>query len=124
LGNLDAQRDWGHAKDYVRGMWMIAQHETPDDFVLATGEMRSVREFVDEASKYFGLKIEWSGEGLDEIGVDKYSGKTVVKVNPKYYRPTEVEQLLGDASKAKDILGWEPEISFQELVEDMCIYGQ
>jgi GDPmannose 4,6-dehydratase len=124
LGNLDAQRDWGHAKDYVRGMWMIAQHETPDDFVLATGEMRSVREFVDEASKYFGLKIEWQGEGLDEIGVDKYSGKTVVKVNPKYYRPTEVEQLLGDASKAKDILGWEPEISFQELVEDMCIYGQ
>jgi len=124
LGNLDAQRDWGHAKDYVRGMWMIAQHETPDDFVLATGEMRSVREFVDEASKYFGLKIEWSGEGLDEIGVDKYSGKTVIKVNPKYYRPTEVEQLLGDASKAKDILGWEPEISFQELVEDMCIYGQ
>lgn len=124
LGNLDAQRDWGHAKDYVRGMWMIAQHETPDDFVLATGEMRSVREFVDEASKYFGLKIEWQGEGLDEIGVDKFSGKTVVKVNPKYYRPTEVEQLLGDASKAKDILGWEPEISFQELVEDMCIYGQ
>ena len=124
LGNLDAQRDWGHAKDYVRGMWMIAQHETPDDFVLATGEMRSVREFVNEASGYFGLKIEWQGEGLDEIGVDKYSGKTVVKVNPKYYRPTEVEQLLGDASKAKDVLGWEPEISFKELVEDMCIYGQ
>jgi len=124
LGNLDAQRDWGHAKDYVRGMWMIAQHETPDDFVLATGEMRSVREFVNEASGYFGLKIEWQGEGLDEIGVDKYSGKTVVKVNPKYYRPTEVEQLLGDSSKAKDVLGWEPEISFKELVEDMCIYGQ
>ena len=124
LGNLDAQRDWGHAKDYVRGMWMIAQHETPDDFVLATGEMRSVREFVDEASRYFGLKIEWQGEGLDEIGVDKYSGKTVVKVNPKYYRPTEVEQLLGDATKAKEVLGWEPEIDFQSLVEDMCIYGQ
>ena len=124
LGNLDAQRDWGHAKDYVRGMWMITQHETPDDFVLATGEMRSVREFVDEASRYFGLKIEWQGEGLDEIGVDKYSGKTVVKVNPKYYRPTEVEQLLGDATKAKEVLGWEPEIDFQSLVEDMCIYGQ
>ena len=124
LGNLDAQRDWEHAKDYVRGMWMITQHETPDDFVLATGEMRSVREFVDEASRYFGLKIEWQGEGLDEIGVDKYSGKTVVKVNPKYYRPTEVEQLLGDATKAKEVLGWEPEIDFQSLVEDMCIYGQ
>ncbi len=124
LGNLDAQRDWGHAKDYVRGMWMITQHDTPDDFVLATGTMRTVREFVNESAKYFGFKIEWQGEGLDEIGVDKYSGKTLVKVNPKYYRPTEVEQLLGDASKARDVLGWEPEISFKELVEDMCIYGQ
>ena len=124
LGNLDAQRDWGHAKDYVRGMWMITQHETPDDFVLATGTMRTVREFVNESTKYFGFKIEWQGEGLDEIGVDKYSGKTLVKVNPKYYRPTEVEQLLGDASKARDVLGWEPEIDFESLVEDMCIYGQ
>jgi GDPmannose 4,6-dehydratase len=124
LGNLDAQRDWGHAKDYVRGMWMITQHETPDDFVLATGTMRTVREFVNESAKYFGFKIEWQGEGLDEIGVDKYSGKTLVKVNPKYYRPTEVEQLLGDASKARDVLGWEPEIDFESLVEDMCIYGQ
>jgi|TARA_A100001035_G_C27778748_1_gene500544 GDPmannose 4,6-dehydratase len=124
LGNLDAQRDWGHAKDYVRGMWMITQHDTPDDFVLATGTMRTVREFVNESAKYFGFKIEWQGEGLDEIGVDKYSGKTLVKVNPKYYRPTEVEQLLGDASKARDVLGWEPEIDFESLVEDMCIYGQ
>jgi GDPmannose 4,6-dehydratase len=124
LGNLDAQRDWGHAKDYVRGMWMIAQHDTPDDFVLATGTMRTVREFVNESAKYFGFKIEWQGDGLDEIGVDKYSGKTLVKVNPKYYRPTEVEQLLGDASKARDVLGWEPEIDFESLVEDMCIYGQ
>ena len=124
LGNLDAQRDWGHAKDYVRGMWMITQHETPDDFVLATGTMCTVREFVNESAKYFGFKIEWQGEGLDEIGVDKYSGKTLVKVNPKYYRPTEVEQLLGDASKARDVLGWEPEFDFESLVEDMCIYGQ
>ena len=124
LGNLDAQRDWGHAKDYVRGMWMITQHDTPDDFVLATGTMRTVREFVNESAKYFGFKIEWQGEGLDEIGVDKYSGKTLVKVNPKYYRPTEVEQLLGDASKARDVLGWKPEIDFESLVEDMCIYGQ
>ena len=124
LGNLDAQRDWGHAKDYVRGMWMITQHDTPDDFVLATGTMRTVREFVNESTKYFGFKIEWQGEGLDEIGVDKYSGKTLVKVNPKYYRPTEVEQLLGDASKARDVLGWEPEFDFESLVEDMCIYGQ
>ena len=124
VGHLDAQRDWGHAKDYVRGMWMITQHDTPDDFVLATGTMRTVREFVNESAKYFGFKIEWQGEGLDEIGVDKYSGKTLVKVNPKYYRPTEVEQLLGDASKARDVLGWEPEFDFESLVEDMCIYGQ
>ncbi len=124
LGNLDAQRDWGHAKDYVRGMWMITQHDTPDDFVLATGTMRTVREFVNESAKYFGFKIEWQGEGLDEIGVDKYSGKTLVKVNPKYYRPTEVETLLGDPTKAKEKLGWEPKTSFDELIEDMCIYGQ
>ena len=123
LGNLDAQRDWGHAKDYVRGMWMIAQHETPDDFVLATGEMRSVRQFVEEAAQYFGFNIEWRGEGL-EVGFCKSMNRDIIRVNPKYYRPTEVEQLLGDPSKARNVLGWEPEISFKELVEDMCIYGQ
>jgi len=124
LGNLDAQRDWGHALDYVRGMWMIVQHETPDDFVLATGEMRSVREFVNESASYFGFNIEWRGEGLDEVGFCKNLNRVVVRVDPKYYRPTEVEQLLGDSTKAKTVLGWEPEYSFQDLVEDMCINGQ
>lgn len=124
LGNLDSKRDWGHAKDYVRGMWMITQHETPDDFVLATNQMHSVRDFVEAAAPYFGFNIEWRGEGLDEIGFCKNLNKEVIRVNPKYYRPTEVEQLLGDPTKAEEILGWEPEYSFEQLVEDMCIYGQ
>lgn len=124
LGNLDAKRDWGHAKDFVRGMWMITQHHTPDEFVLATGEMRSVREFVEEAATYFGLNIEWRGEGMDEVGYCKSLRRNIIKVHPKYYRPTEVEELLGDATKAKEVLGWEPEVSFTDLVEDMCIYGQ
>tara|TARA_B100000902_G_scaffold396598_1_gene458068 strand:+ start:515 stop:1507 length:993 start_codon:yes stop_codon:yes gene_type:complete len=124
LGNLDAKRDWGHAKDFVRGMWMITQHETPDDFVLATGTMRSVREFVEQSADYFGMNIEWRGEGLEEVGYCKSLRRDIIKVHPKYYRPTEVEELLGDATKAKEILGWEPELSFTDLVEDMCIYGQ
>ena len=124
LGNLDAKRDWGHAKDFVRGMWMITQHHTPDEFVLATGQMRSVREFVEEAATYFGLNIEWRGEGMDEVGYCKSLRRNIIKVHPKYYRPTEVEELLGDATKAKEVLGWEPEVSFTDLVEDMCIYGQ
>ena len=124
LGNLDAKRDWGHAKDFVRGMWMITQHHTPDEFVLATGQMRSVREFVEEAATYFGLNIEWRGEGMEEVGYCKSLRRNIIKVHPKYYRPTEVEELLGDATKAKEVLGWEPELSFTDLVEDMCIYGQ
>ena len=124
LGNLDAKRDWGHAKDYVRGMWMIAQHDTPDDFVLATGKMYSVREFVNYAAEYFGFTIRWHGEGLDEVGYCATMGRNIIRVSDKYYRPTEVEQLLGDATKAKEVLGWEPELSFKDLVEDMCIYGQ
>ena len=124
LGNLDAKRDWGHAKDFVRGMWMITQHHTPDEFVLATGQMRSVREFVEEAATYFGLNIEWRGEGMEEVGYCKSLRRNIIKVHPKYYRPTEVEELLGDATKAKEVLGWEPEVSFTDLVEDMCIYGQ
>ena len=124
LGNLDAKRDWGHAKDFVRGMWMITQHHTPDEFVLATGQMRSVREFVEEAATYFGLNIEWRGEGMEEVGYCKSLRRNIIKVHPKYYRPTEVEELLGDATKAKELLGWEPELSFTDLVEDMCIYGQ
>ena len=124
LGNLDAKRDWGHAKDYVRGMWMITQHDTPDDFVLATGKMYSVREFVEYAAEYFGFRIEWRGEGLKETGYCPTMGRDIIRVSEKYYRPTEVEQLLGDATKAKEVLGWEPELSFRDLVEDMCIYGQ
>ena len=95
LGNLDAKRDWGHAKDFVRGMWMITQHHTPDEFVLATGKMRSVREFVEEAATYFGLNIEWRGEGMEEVGYCKSLRRNIIKVHPKYYRPTEVEELLG-----------------------------
>jgi GDPmannose 4,6-dehydratase len=124
LGNLNAKRDWGHAKDFVEAMWMILQQDDPDDYVIATGEQYSVREFVEEAAPYFGMKIAWEGEGLNEVGIDKLTKKTVIQVNPKYFRPAEVETLLGDASKAKEKLGWEPKITFKQLVEDMCIYGQ
>jgi|TARA_B100001094_G_scaffold309524_1_gene343262 GDPmannose 4,6-dehydratase len=124
LGNLDAKRDWGHAKDYVRAMWMMLQQDEPDDFVIATGKQYSVREFVEKVAPYFGITIEWVGEGDDEIGMDKHTRKTIIAVHPKYYRPAEVETLLGDPTKAKEKLGWEPEISFDELIEDMCIYGQ
>ena len=124
LGNLDAKRDWGHAKDYVEAMWLMLQQDEPDDYVIATGEQHSVREFVDAAAPIFGLNIEWMGEGLDEIGIDKTTKRTVVAVNEKYFRPAEVESLLGDATKAKEKLGWEPKTTFKQLVEDMCIYGQ
>jgi GDPmannose 4,6-dehydratase len=124
LGNLNAQRDWGHAKDYVVAMWAMLQQETPEDFVIATGKQYSVREFVEESAPYFGMKIAWEGEGLDEVGYDTYSGNQVIRVNSKYFRPAEVETLLGDPSKAKKQLGWEPKISFNQLVEDMCVYGQ
>jgi len=124
LGNLNAKRDWGHAKDFVEAMWLMLQQDQPDDFVIATGVQYSVREFVEEASPYFGMKIRWEGEGLDEVGIDEYSGNVIIRVSPKYFRPAEVETLLGDATKAKKKLGWEPKISFKQLVEDMCIYGQ
>ena len=124
LGNLNAKRDWTHARDSAEAMWLMLQQDEPDDYVIATGEQYSVREFVDEAAPYFGMKIEWMGEGLDEVGYDWNTKKVVIKVNPKYFRPAEVETLLGDASKAKKNLGWEPKISFKQLVEDMCIYGQ
>jgi GDPmannose 4,6-dehydratase len=124
LGNLNAKRDWGHAKDFVRAMWLMLQQDEPDDFVIATGEQYSVREFVEQAAPYFGMNIEWRGEGLDEVGYDTNTDKIVIRVSPKYFRPAEVETLLGDATKAKEMLGWEPEISFKQLVEDMCIYGQ
>ena len=124
LGNLNAKRDWGHARDYVEAMWLMLQQDKPDDYVIATGLQYSVKDFVNEAAPYFGFNLEWMGEGLDEIAIDKGTKKTVIAVSEKYFRPTEVESLLGDATKAKEVLGWEPKTSFKELVEEMCIYGQ
>ena len=124
LGNLNAKRDWGHAKDYVEAMWLMLQQDEPDDYVIATGEQYSVRDFVNEAAPYFGFKLDWMGEGEDEIALDWNTKKTIIGINPRYFRPAEVDSLLGDATKAKEVLGWEPKIKFKELVEDMCIYGQ
>ena len=124
LGNLNAKRDWGHAKDFVEAMWLMLQQDEPDDYVIATGVQYSVKDFVEEAAPYFGMKIVWMGEGLNEFGYDLNTKKEVIRVDPKYFRPAEVETLLGDASKAKEKLGWEPKISFKQLVEDMCVYGQ
>jgi len=122
LGNLDSRRDWGYAPDYVEGMYRILQHDTPDDFVLATNETHTIREFVEEACKYIDIDVEWRGSGADEILVNKKSGRTIVKINPRYLRPAEVELLLGDATKAKEILGWEPKVKFKELVEKMMVH--
>jgi GDPmannose 4,6-dehydratase len=124
LGNLNAKRDWGHAKDFVEAMWLMLQQDEPDDYVIATGEQYSVKEFVEAAAPYFGINIIWVNEGLKEMGLDKNTMKPIIKVDPKYFRPAEVETLLGDSTKAKQKLGWEPKISFEQLVEDMCIYGQ
>lgn len=120
LGNLDAMRDWGHAKDYVRAMWLMLQQDAPDDYVIATGEQHSVREFLEKAGKYFGMNIVWHGEGIDEVGIDTITNSVVVKINPEFFRPAEVETLLGDATKAKNLLGWNLEYSFDDLVIDMC----
>ncbi len=119
LGNMDAKRDWGYAKDYVEGMWMMLQQDKPDDYVLATGEQHTVREFVNLAFGFCGIELDWQGSGVNEKGVDKATGKVLVEVNPKYFRPTEVETLLGDCTKAKTQLGWAPKTSFKELVEMM-----
>ena len=119
LGSLDAKRDWGHSKDYVRAMWLMLQQEQPDDYVIATNETRPVREFVETAFHHVGIEVEWHGSGVDEIGIDKATGKTVVSVNPKFFRPAEVEVLLGNPAKAEAALGWEREISFAELVKRM-----
>jgi len=125
LGNLNALRDWGHAKDYVRAMWMMLQTDTPDDYVIATGEQYSVRQFVEACAPYFGMDIEWQGEGLNEVGIDKKTGKIIVRVDPKYFRPAEVETLLGDSTKARKVLGWKPEYNFKTLVKEMCeCYGK
>lgn len=119
LGNLEAKRDWGHARDYVEGMWLMLQQEMPDDYVLATGQTYSVREFVELAFKEIGIAIEWRGQGIGEIGVNTNDGKTLVSVDPKYFRPTEVDLLLGDATKAKQKLNWTPKIPFHALVKEM-----
>ncbi len=120
LGNLEAKRDWGYAGDYVKGMWLMLQQPEPDDYVLATGESHSVREFVEKAAECVGFRIEWEGEGVDTRGIDRNSGKVIVRVNPAFYRPAEVDYLLGDASKAKKRLGWEPKVRFDALVEMMA----
>jgi GDPmannose 4,6-dehydratase len=128
LGNLDSKRDWGHAKDYVRMQWMMLQQDTPEDFVIATGEQHSVREFVEIAARELGVPLSWSGTGVDETGtvesVDNASlalipGQTIVAVDPMYFRPTEVETLLGNPAKAKEKIGWEPRVGFEEMVREM-----
>jgi len=119
LGNLDAKRDWGYAKDYVEGMWRMLQQEKPDDYVLATGEAHTVREFVECAAVCAGFEIEWHGSGLSECGIDKKSGETIIKIDANYFRPAEVDLLIGDPSKAKEKLKWEPQVKFKELVEIM-----
>ena len=122
LGNLDAKRDWGHAKDYVEAMWLMLQQEEPEDFVIATGQQHTVREFVDAAFDYMGYTIEWVGEGLKEVAKDYGTGEVLVKINPEFYRPAEVDSLVGDCTKAKETLGWKHNYSFTQLVEEMCKY--
>ena len=121
LGNLDAKRDWGHAKDYVEAMWLMLQQENPDDYVIATGKQYSVRDFINSAAPYFGFDLQWHSNGIDEIAIDKNTKNTIIAVDPKYFRPAEVETLLGDPTKAKENLGWSPNVNFSQLVEDMCI---
>jgi len=119
LGNLDARRDWGYAGDYIEAMWMILQQDRPDDYVVASGENHSVREFVEKAAAVAGLDIAWEGEGVDEVGRDSSTGEVLVEVNPKYFRPAEVDLLLGDPTKARTVLGWDPKVSFDELARIM-----
>jgi GDPmannose 4,6-dehydratase len=119
LGNLDSRRDWGHARDYVRAQWLMLQRDEPDDFVIATGTQFSVRDFVNSAGSLLGMTIEWRGEGVEEVGVDSATGRAIVRVDPRYFRPTEVDTLLGDPSKARERLGWSAEISFSDLVSEM-----
>ena len=120
LGNMDSLRDWGHARDYVEGMWMMMQQPEPDDFVLATGEQHSVREFVEAAAAAMDMQISWEGEGVDEVGIDRATNRRIIAVDRRYFRPTEVDALLGDATKARNTLGWKPKSSFINLVEEMA----
>ena len=119
MGNINAYRDWGYAPDYVEMMWMMLQQDTPDDYVAATNEMHTVREFIEKSFGRVGIEIEWEGEGVDEVGKNKTSGDVIVRMDKRYYRPCEVDQLLGDPSKAKRRLGWEPKVKFEELVQIM-----
>ena len=119
LGNLDAKRDWGYAKDYVNMMWLMLQEEKPDDYVIATGETHSVREFVEETCRLLEIDLKWKGEGLKEVGINKKTGKTIIEIDPKYFRPAEVQILLGDPTKAKEKLGWIPEVKFKKLTKIM-----
>lgn len=119
VGNLDAKRDWGHARDYVEGMWRIVQHDTPDDWILATGETHSVREFIELAFAEVGRTIRWRGEGVAEQGFDEVTGEVLIEIDPRYFRPTEVDLLLGDPSKARSVLGWEAQVTFRSLVKEM-----
>jgi GDPmannose 4,6-dehydratase len=119
LGNLDAQRDWGHARDYVKGMWMMMQHHTPDDYVLATGETHSIRRFAELAFSHVGIQLRWDGVGVNEKGINAANGAVLIEVDPRYFRPTEVELLVGDATKARETFGWQHEIGFEALVEEM-----
>lgn len=119
IGNIDSKRDWGYAKDYVEAMWLMLQQDTPEDFVIATGQAHSVREFIELSYKELGIDVEWHGSGVDEYGVDKANGKTIVKIDPQYYRPSEVDYLLGNAEKAKKILNWTPKTTFHELLKIM-----
>jgi GDP-D-mannose dehydratase len=119
VGNIDAKRDWGHARVYVEMMWMMMQKDTPDDYVVATGETNTVRSFIELAFETIGIKLQWKGKGVDEVGLCKKTGKAMVKIDPKYFRPTEVELLIGDPTKAKEKLGWVPKITMQELCKEM-----
>jgi GDPmannose 4,6-dehydratase len=119
LGNLDARRDWGHARDYVEMQWLMLQQDEPEDYVIASGEQHSVREFVELTAHELGFSIRWQGKGLDEEGIDEQTGKVLVAVDPRYFRPTEVDTLLGDCSKANQKLGWKPRTTFKELVSEM-----
>ena len=119
LGNLDAKRDWGYAKDYVEAMWLMLQHDKPDDYVIASGETHTVREFAEKAAKLLGFNIEWQGNGINEKGIDSNTGKILIEISPKFYRPLEVNYLLGDASKAKNVLKWNPKVKFDKLIEIM-----